>query len=40
MNKPSFLFVIFDMFYAANVGANEIEPHHVCLRFIRVSVDI
>jgi len=29
MNTP-FLFVVFNMFYAANVAAIEIEPHHAC----------
>ena len=28
MNKPRFLFVIFNMFFPENVSGSELESHH------------
>ena len=44
MNKHIFVFVVFNMFFAANVGGSELGSYHacakaLCLCFTRALVD-
>jgi len=34
MNKPRFLFVIFNMIFAANVAGSGVESHHMCVKVV------
>jgi len=34
MNKPRFVFVIFNMLFAAYVDGTELESHHVCTEIV------
>ena len=34
MNKPSFLFIIFNIFYGANMDGGEMESHHACAEIV------
>ena len=37
MNKPTFVFVIFNMFFPASVGGSELKSHQDKLRAIFFS---